>query len=72
MHLPRVENVTFWRATRCGLSENAQKRQKKTEVIFGVFEEFSANHDLIADHFFRNLLNPDHDLDLIGDPFLTK
>ena len=28
MHRPRVENVTFWRATRCGLAKNCSKRPK--------------------------------------------
>ena len=31
MHHPKVENVTFWRATRCGLAKNCSKTQKKTQ-----------------------------------------
>ena len=37
MHRPRVENVTFWRATRCGFAKIAQKRQKKSSQIVKIW-----------------------------------
>ena len=31
MFLPTLQNVTFWRATRCGLPKIAQKIQEKAK-----------------------------------------
>ena len=47
MFLPTLQNVTFWRATRCGLQKIAQKIQEKAKKHQYLTKKFMSGNAVI-------------------------